>query len=81
MPSTVEDFWRMVTEHNICTMVQLNAPTQTATDRGYFYWAESDAPGSQITYGMKLELQKISRIFFNVYQILNVRILKIGFFD
>ena len=58
MPSTVEDFWRMVTEHNICTMVQLNAPTQTATDRGYFYWAESDAPGSQITYGMKLELQK-----------------------
>lgn len=64
MPSTVEDFWRMVTEHNICTMVQLNAPTQTATDRGYFYWAESDAPGSQITYGMKLELQKKSRIFF-----------------
>ena len=55
MPSTVEDFWRMVTEHNICTMVQLNAPTQTATDRGYFYWAESDAPGSQITYGMKLD--------------------------
>ena len=81
MPSTVEDFWRMVTEHNICTMVQLNAPTQTATDRGYFYWAESDAPGSQITYGMKLELQKISIIFFNIYQILNVRILKIGFFD
>ena len=55
MPSTVEDFWRMVTEHNICTMVQLNAPTQTATDRGYFYWAESDAPGSQITYGKKIE--------------------------
>ena len=54
MPSTVEDFWRMVTEHNICTMVQLNAPTQTATDRGYFYWAESDAPGSQITFGIKL---------------------------
>ena len=66
MPSTVEDFWRMVTEHNICTMVQLNAPTQTATDRGYFYWAESDAPGSQITYGMNLELQK--KFFFNVYQ-------------
>lgn len=51
MPATVEDFWRMVTEHNICTMVQLNAPTPMAVDRGYFYWAESDAPGSQITYG------------------------------
>ena len=80
MPSTVEDFWRMVTEHNICTMVQLNAPTQTATDRGYFYWAESDAPGSQITYGKKLELQK-NLEFFNIYQILNVRILKIVFFN
>ncbi len=51
MPSTVEDFWRMVTEHNICTMVQLNAPTISSPDRGFVYWAEADAPGSQITYG------------------------------
>ena len=51
MPDTVEDFWRMVTEHNICTMVQLNAPTLSASDRGYFYWSETDAPGAEITYG------------------------------
>ena len=74
MPSTVEDFWRMVTEHNICTMVQLNAPTQTATDRGYFYWAESDAPGSQITYGMKKKYDKkiLENLFITFFKSLDI---------
>ena len=58
MPSTVEDFWRMVTEHNICTMVQLNAlPAANVNDSpainnsGFHYWHESDTSGSQISYG------------------------------
>merc|ERR1719433_2536578 len=58
MPSTVEDFWRMVTEHNICTMVQLNAlPAAKENDSpainnsGFHYWHESDTSGSQISYG------------------------------
>ena len=45
MPSTMEDFWRMVTEHNICTMVQLNSPSVVS------YWDESDNAGSQISFG------------------------------
>ncbi len=51
MTSTVEDFWRMVTEHNICTMVQLNAPSKDCPDKGWFYWHESDAAGAEIAYG------------------------------
>ena len=34
MPSTVEDFWRMVLEHNISTMVMLSA------DCAWNYWEE-----------------------------------------
>ena len=41
----------MVTEHNICTMVQLNAPAPNTPNPGYHYWDESDNAGSQITYG------------------------------
>ena len=48
----------MVTEHNICTMVQLNAlPAANVNDSpainnsGFHYWHESDTSGSQISYG------------------------------
>ena len=34
MPSTAEDFWRMVVEHNISTMVMLSA------DCAWNYWEE-----------------------------------------
>lgn len=53
MPSTVEDFWRMVTEHNICTMVQLNAPppVNTSPTSSYIYWSETDLPGSVADFG------------------------------
>ena len=41
----------MVTEHNVCTMVQLNAPTANCPNPGYHYWSEEDTPGSQVTFG------------------------------
>ena len=51
--ATVEDFWRMVVEHNICTMVQL-----TADDSDSFkYWSPTDMPGSEVDFGaMKVTL-------------------------
>ena len=50
LPSTAEDFWRMVTEHNVCTMVQLNAPTANTPNPGYHYWSEEDTPGSHVVF-------------------------------
>jgi hypothetical protein len=53
MASTVEDFWRMVVEHNICTMVQLTADF----DEAFKYWSITDTPGSEASFGsMKITL-------------------------
>eukprot|EP00095_Tigriopus_kingsejongensis_P005144 maker-scaffold100_size373717-snap-gene-2.51 protein:Tk05144 transcript:maker-scaffold100_size373717-snap-gene-2.51-mRNA-1 annotation:"receptor-type tyrosine-protein phosphatase alpha" len=37
LPSTAEDFWRMVTEHSISTMVMLSG------DQSWHYWEEEEA--------------------------------------
>ena len=56
MSATVEDFWRMVVEHNICTMVQLTADDPEA----FKYWSPTDMPGSEVDFGaMKVTLVKI----------------------
>ena len=53
MQATVEDFWRMIVEHNICTMVQLTADE---TDN-FKYWSPTDLPGSESNFGaMKVTL-------------------------
>ena len=71
METTVEDFWRMIVEHNICTMVQLSADdgpggrsptidlTGSADKNGgkFKYWPVSDTPASETDYGaMKVTL-------------------------
>ena len=62
MASTVEDFWRMIVEHNICTMVQLTADE---TVDNFKYWSPTDLPGSESSYGaMKVTLVTILIIFY-----------------
>ncbi len=48
MPSTAEDFWRMVTEHSVSTMVMLSGG-------GWKYWSEDE--GGVATFGaLKVKL-------------------------
>ena len=55
MQATVEDFWRMIVEHNICTMVQLTAEEADT----FKYWSHTDLPGSESNFGdMKVTLVK-----------------------
>ncbi len=55
MPSTAEDFWRMVLEHNICTMVMLSA------DCAWNYWEEGDR--TEAKFGsMKIKLNATEKL-------------------
>jgi len=59
MVNTVEDFWRMVVEHNICTMVQLTANL----DETFKYWSVSDTKGSEASFGaMKITLDSVEML-------------------
>ena len=53
MPSTVEDFWRMVMEHNISTMVMLSAVC------AWNYWEED----KEAKFGaMKVKLNSTEKL-------------------
>jgi receptor-type tyrosine-protein phosphatase zeta len=53
LPSTAEDFWRMVIEHNVCTMVMLSA------DCAWNYWEEE----KEAKYGsMRIRLNNTEKL-------------------
>ena len=70
MSATVEDFWRMVVEHNICTMVQLTADDPEA----FKYWSPTDMPGSEVDFGaMKVTLVMFAyQLTFEKKEVMNL---------
>jgi len=76
MPSTAEDFWRMVTEHSVSTMVMLSG------DRAWKYWRDGgeggEREGDSVTFGaLKVKLtgkEKLPSYVKREFSVLNSKV-------
>jgi protein-tyrosine phosphatase len=76
MPSTAEDFWRMVTEHSVSTMVMLSG------DKAWKYWREGgeggEREGDAISFGsLKVTLiskEKLTSYVKREFKVLNTKV-------